>query len=206
LSDPTQDLRPGLSSVAPPGLTHAFDQGAAAFVEQGPSFFVGFVAVAVLLERLDGVEHEAGFALGTEEQGGGDDVPGFDGDDVGGEEVELGESVVLLFEVVGLELAEVSGAGAAGGGLDLHAQEVGAVVDANVVGASVSPGLEDVEAALGGGRHEAEFDPLSALLEAFEFLPLVFLRLIHGFDASLQKEKARLVGRACIFLKFYLIA
>ena len=132
------------------------------------------------------------------EQGGRDDVPGFDEDDVGGEEVELGESVVLLFEVVGLELAEVSGAGAAGGGLDLHAQEVGAVVDANVVGASVSPGLEDVEAALGGGRHEAEFNPLSALLEAFEIFPLVFLRLIHGFNTS-PKRKRRGLWAAPVF-------
>jgi hypothetical protein len=55
-----------------------------------------------------------------------------------------------------------------------------------------------MEAALGGGGHEAEFDPLSALLEAFEFLPLVFLRLVHGFAASLPKKKARLVGRAFV--------
>jgi len=74
-------------------------------------------------------------------------------------------------------------------GQALDAQEVGAVVDADIVGASVSPGLEDMEAALGGGSHETEFDPLSALLEAFEILPLVFLRLIHGFDASLQKKR-----------------
>ncbi len=104
----------------------AFDQGSAAFVEERPGFFVGFVAVAVFLEGLDGVEHDSLFAFCAEEQGGGDDVPGFDRDDPstslrtgsGGEEIELGESVVLLFEVVRFELAEVSGAGAAGGGLD----------------------------------------------------------------------------------------
>jgi len=44
-----------------------------------------------------------------------------------------------------------------------------------------------MEAALGGSGHEAEFYPLSALLEAFEFLPLV-----HGFDTS-PKE----TGAAC---------
>jgi hypothetical protein len=37
-----------------------------------------------------------------------------------------------------------------------------AKVDADVVGASVSPRLEDVEAALGGGGHKAEFDPPAA--------------------------------------------
>jgi len=59
------------------------------------------------------------------------------------------------------------------------------VVDADVVGASVSPGLEDAEAALGGGAHEAEFDPLAALLKAFEFLPMV-----HWLWRA-PKEKAR---------------
>ncbi len=121
------------------------------------------------------MEHDAGFADFAEEQGGGDDVPGCDGDYVGGEEIELGESVILLFEVVGLELAEVSSAGAAGGGFDLDTEEVGAVVDADVVGASFSPGFEDAEAALGGGGHEAKFDPLAALLKTFEFFPV-----IHG--------------------------
>jgi hypothetical protein len=85
-------------------------------------------------------------------------------------------------------------------GQALDAQEVGAVVDADVVGASVSPGLEDVEATLGGGGHEAEFDPLSALLEAFEILPLVFLRMIHGFVTS-PKRKRRGLWAAPTFLK-----
>ena len=70
--------------------------------ERGPGFFVDFVAVAVFFDGLDEVEHDAGFAFAAEEQGGGDDVPRLDGDYVGGEEVKLGEGVVLLFEVVGL--------------------------------------------------------------------------------------------------------
>jgi hypothetical protein len=160
----------------------ACDQGAAAFVEEGPGFFVGLVAVAVFFEGLDGIEHDSLFAFGAEEQGGGDEVPGFDGDYICGEEVELGESVVLLFEVVRFELAEVSGAGAAGGGFDLHAQEVGTVIDADIVRASFSVGLEDAEAALGSGGHEAEFNPLSALLEAGEFFPVIHSSVIRFFQ------------------------
>jgi hypothetical protein len=57
-----------------------------------------------------------------------------------------------------------------------------------------------VEATLGGG-HEAEFDPLSALLKAFEIFPLVFLRLVHGFATSLQKEKGAACGPRLRFLK-----
>jgi hypothetical protein len=60
---------------------------------------------------------------------------------VGSEELELGQGVIVLFEVVGLALEEVSGAGADGGGLYLQAEEVGAVIDSNVVGAGLSPGL-----------------------------------------------------------------
>ena len=41
------------------------------------------------------------------------------------------DSVVLLLEEVGLELAEVSGAGADGGGFDLDAEDIGAVGDAD---------------------------------------------------------------------------
>ncbi len=74
-------------------------------------------------------------------------------------------------------------------GQALHAQEVGAVVDADVVGTSFSPGLEDAEAALGGAGHEAEFDPLSALLEAGELFPV-----IHGLAACPETQK----GAACV--------
>ena len=84
-------------------------------------------------------------------------------------------------------------------GQALHAQEVRAVVDADVVGTSVSPGLEDAEAALGGAGHEAEFDPLSALLEAGELFPV-----IHGLDLSRDAKRRSLCGRALLSLSFNL--
>ena len=62
------------------------------------------------------------------------------------------DGVVLLLEEVGLELAEVSGAGADGGGFDLNAEDVGAVGDADVVGGAVAPGPGDV-VSLSGGNH-----------------------------------------------------
>jgi hypothetical protein len=60
----------------------------------------------------------------------------------------------------------------------LHAQQASALLDAYVVGKIVSVGLEHVVSVEGGGGHEEEFDPLSALLVGFEFLPTgVFMNL-----------------------------
>ena len=50
-------------------------QRPAAFGEDGPGFLVGLVFVAILFERLHGEEHEAGFARGAENDGGGDEIP-----------------------------------------------------------------------------------------------------------------------------------
>ena len=44
--------------------------------------------------------------------------------------------------------------------------------DADVVGLRVSPGIADGEAALGGLRHELQFDPFAALFEAGEAFPM----------------------------------
>src|SRR6185312_17381240 len=113
-------------------------QRAFAFGEQRPRLFVSFIFVAVFFEREHGVEHESGFARGAEDYGGGDEIPDILRNYVGGEEVYLLESVVLLFEEVRFELAEVSGAGADGGGLDLDAENVWAVGDADIVGGGVA--------------------------------------------------------------------
>lgn len=143
--------------------------------QEGPGFAVGLVAVAIFLEGLHGEEHEALFAFAAKENAGGDEVPGVLHDDVGGEEIELLEGVGRA-EVVGLELAEVSGADAAGGGLDLDADDAGAEVEGDVEGGGVSPGLKHFVAVAQGFGHEAEFDPFAALLESlenFEFIHLV---------------------------------
>lgn len=170
--------------------------------EEAPGFFVGFEVVAVGVFGVDGVEGDGELAA-AEEEGGGDDVPGVLGDDVGDEEVEVAEGVAAAGGV-GLELAEVSVAGAAGGGFDLHADEAGVVVEADVVGEGVSPGLEDVEAAFEGGGHETEFDPLSTLLEGGKMLDLHWLcSPVRPKEFGL-KEKARPGGRALFSENFSL--
>lgn len=108
-------------------------QRPAAFGEDGPGFLVGLVFVAILFERLHGEEHEAGFARGAENDGGGDEIPDILRNYICGEDVDLLEGVVLLAVVVGFELAEVSSAGADGGAFYLHAEDVRAVLDSDIV-------------------------------------------------------------------------
>lgn len=51
------------------------------------------------------------------------------------------------------------------------------MLDANVVGEAVAGGFERVISVKRGCGHEEKFDPLSALLEAGEFFPVVHLIL-----------------------------
>ena len=61
-------------------------------------------------------------------------------DDVGGEELELIERVGLA-EIVGLELAEVSGAVAVGGGLNLDSYDTVAEAQGYIEGRRVAKSL-----------------------------------------------------------------
>ncbi|MGA2923449.1 MAG: hypothetical protein ABSE28_20280 [Candidatus Sulfotelmatobacter sp.] len=79
-----------------------------------------------------------GFAFAAKEDADSDEVPGVLHDDVGGEEIELLEGVGRP-DMVGLELAEVSAAGAARSGLDLDADDAGAEVDGDVEGGPSLP-------------------------------------------------------------------
>jgi len=78
--------------------------------------------------------------VAAEEDAGRDYVPGVLRDDGGGEEIELIESVGVA-EIVGLELAEVSGTGAARGGFDLDSDDAVAEAEGYVEGLGISPGL-----------------------------------------------------------------
>ena len=104
------------------------------------------------------------FAFAAKEDADRDEVPGVLHDDVGGEESELLEGIGRP-DIVGLELAEVSGADAARSGLDLDADDAGAEVDGDVEGGRVSPGLEDFVAVAQGFGYEGQLDPLAALLK-----------------------------------------
>ena len=108
-------------------------QRPAAFGEDGPGFLVGLVFVAILFQRLHGEEHEAGFARGAENDGGGEEIPDVLRNYVSSEDVDLLEGVVLLPEIVGLELTKISCPGADGGAFDLHAEDVRAVLDSYIV-------------------------------------------------------------------------
>jgi len=86
------------------------------------------------------------------------EVPGVGGDDVGGEEVEVAG---VVGDSVGVEVAFVGVAATVDGAFDLDAEEAAAVVDGEVVGSGLSPGLADVEVEFGGAGHEAQLRPLT---------------------------------------------
>jgi len=105
----------------------------------------------------------------------GIDVPAILGNYICGEEVDLLEGVALLFGGVGLELAEVPGAGdltrsvaVALSGQALHTEDATAGCDSDVEGGGFSPGLGDFVAVERGFGHEEEFGPLAALFESLE--------------------------------------
>jgi len=138
--------------------------------------------------RAVGIYSEPHFGFGAEDRGAGDEVPGFGGEDVESEQVEVVGAIALFSGTAVPEAAEVSAAFAGGEALDLDAEESAAVFDADVVGGAVSPGLGDAEAVQGGLRHEFEFDPFATLLERVKTLPT--LHLPHPRLGP--KEKARL--------------
>jgi hypothetical protein len=118
-----------------------------------PSFLVwgvfGFVAVWG--------EKDVGLGVGG---GEGEDVENVDRDYIGSEEVDLGggvgNAVVVDAAAIGVFLAFLVGA------FDLHTEEMSVVIDDEVVGGIVSPGLGEDEAEFNGAEGEAEFGPLSA--------------------------------------------
>ena len=149
-------------------------QFTSALLQQLPILAKPFPAIASLLLRSrERAQHGDPLPMLAQQQRGGDQIPDVFGNYKRGEDVDLLERVVLLSLVVGVELAEVSGAGAHGGGLYLNAKVVACVFDADVVGLGVSPGLADGEAALGCRRHELKFDPFAALFVTLEFFPIL---------------------------------
>ena len=146
---------------------------AAGFGQHFPGFAIVLIFVAIFPEGGDGVDGDGGFERGEKEDGGGNEVPGLDRDDVGGEEVDFVDGVRFFDAIAATELAEVSGAVADGGGFDLDAKEVAAEVDGDVVFEGIAPGLEDAVSMKGGGGHELKLDPFAALFVGFEFLPVL---------------------------------
>src|SRR5579872_874268 len=148
--------------------------------QQLPGLAVLFVAVTVLAQGDHGAEHGSGFAHAAEQDDGRDDVPGVLRNDVGGEEVDLLDGVVPLLVIVGLELAEVSGASAVGGGFDLYAQDAAAGFDPDVIRRGITPGFGDLIAMPHGLSHKAEFDPFAPFFQGREELALIHICLVIG--------------------------
>jgi len=114
-----------------------------------------------------GGEEDVGLGVGG---GEGEDVEDVGGDDVGGEEVDLGGAVG---GAVVVEVAFVGVAALEDGAFHLYAQKVSVVVpsvavcslragDDEVVGGAVSAGAGEDESEFGGAELEAEFGPFSA--------------------------------------------
>ena len=96
----------------------------------------------------------------------GDDVPGVGGDDEGGDEVDLAGEIG---DSVGGDAAAVGVPAFLAGAFDLEAAEEAAVVEGEVVGGIVSPGLGDAEAKFGGADHATQFGPLAPRLGVEDF-------------------------------------
>jgi len=96
----------------------------------------------------------------------GDDVPGIEGWDVDGEDVDVVGGVGdFAFAVDGVGGLDVVAAGADDfGAFDLHAPEAAMVVEDEVVAIAVSPGLGAVQAEGFGFEQEGGFGELSGAL------------------------------------------
>lgn len=127
--------------------------------EQVPGFFVGGVFLVGAAGREKEVAAEDG------DDFGGEDIPDVFEDDIDGEEVHLMAPVVMTAR---LDSDDISVELAGDGGFDLDAEEMAAAFDGAVVAGGVSPGLGDVEAALGDAGHENEFGPLAAMFGVFD--------------------------------------
>jgi len=115
----------------------------------------GFAVLAVFRLGTVGREDEAGASASGGER---NDVPDVGLDDVDGEEVE---AVGGVGDVAGGYVAFVGAAAPVVGAFDLDAEEVSVVLDGEVVGGGLSPGLSDAKAVLGGTGHEAQFGPFT---------------------------------------------
>ncbi len=136
--------RPSVTSV--PRRRSAF--------EQVPGFQEFGVARVFAVGGEPDVE---GTAEGSERQ----DVPGVGGNDVGGDEIDLGGGVgaAAVADRTNVRLQPLLA-----GAFDLDAEEASVVLDGEVVGSVFAPGLGDAESEFGGAGHEAQFGPLSARL------------------------------------------
>jgi hypothetical protein len=130
-------------------------------VQEVPGFAVLFPAGSFAIDI--GIEAEA---FAGRKGFDGQDVPDVEGDDVGGEDVDVvggvGDFALSVDAVAGLH---VVAAGAQDfGALELHAPEAGAGVEDEVVALAVSPGVGDVEAEGFGFEQEGGFGEFSGAL------------------------------------------
>jgi len=128
-----------------------------------------------------GGEEDVGLGVSGGER---ENVEGVGGDDVGGEEVDLGGGVG---DAVVVEVAFVRVAAVVDGAFDLDAEEAAVMVDGEIVGGAVSAGAGEDESAFGGAELETEFGPFSAEFGVRDVVAAV------GHGAPWQRLKAPLM-------------
>src|SRR5450631_350287 len=136
-------------------------------------FFWGLQQVPGFAVRLEA--HFFGFAMRIETEHGrggadfhGDDVPDVEGDDVGGDEVDVFLGVGGASFAGGIGGAGFVGTGTDGfGAFDLNAVEAASVVEDEVVAQAVAPGFGDAEFEVGGLVEETGFGAFSGDLGIF---------------------------------------
>jgi hypothetical protein len=87
-----------------------------------------------------------------------DDVPGVGGDDIGGDEVE---AVAGIRRAVGSDVAFIRMSALVAGAFDLDAEKASVMLDGEIVGRHVSPGLGNAKAVLGGSGHKTGLGPFA---------------------------------------------
>jgi len=145
-----------------------------ALLQQVPRFSISFVAIAGPLRwPYDRVQHGHALSSLAQQEHGWDQIPRVFGNDVGCEEIDFVQRVIVLLQVVWHELTAVSCARSCGCGFDLHSQEVALIFNAHVVRQRVSPRLADTKTVLRRLRHKLQLHPLATLFEILERLPML---------------------------------
>ena len=135
-------------------------------VQQVPCLLV----TRVLGERV--VRGQANNILNPARDFDRDDVPGIGWNYIDGEKIYLGGRIGSSCSA--LNCAGIQLASPVAGGFHLHAEKAASGFDDEVVAAAVSPRLDDAQSVLGGARHEKQFYPFSAQLEAAAGGPTFF--------------------------------
>ena len=115
--------------------------------------------------------------------GNWDDEPSIKLDDVGGDEIY---AIAGIRAAASRDVALVGPCTLIFGALDLDSQEVSVVLDGEIVGRGVAPGLGDTQAVLRGAGHEAQLRPFAPALGVGDVDPGIW----HGNEKCGPEQAA----------------